>query len=742
MASIDVSPDNDRIRSLFFHRLFGELTGFVAVMKLSQDKKASEEFFPWPSGEPQLHAWINKNYIGNNLYFSCQLWKSSKHNGKSGRVKENVKWAPCVWADIDAAPLDKLEPEPTITVETSPGRHQGYWVFPEVLDPSDAEDFSRRYAYKYKEIGVDVSGWDLTQLLRIPQTYNYKYKSGSIPIVNIVGWHKQEEPSDPELFKLIDQVPGFEYLDIPFEQSALPTASAEDILDKFRAKLPPRVFELVQIPPEKDWSTALWSLECLLLESGLTPEETFVVAEEAACNKYRRDGRSSRYLWKDVQRAFNTISSRVAPTKIAQEELLTADERGVVKSYPPTFADRYIAWASGLGDAATEYHEAGAFVCLSGLLAGSLRLPTSYGTIIPNLWFMLLADTTLTRKTTSMDLAMDLLMEVSPDCVLATDGSLEGLMTTLATRPGKSSIFWRDELTGLIELMAKRDYYAGMLEGFTKLYDGKYQKRILRKEVIEIRDPCLIVFAGGVKTKMMTLLTDEHISTGFLPRFLFFTAEADVNKLKPIGPATLMVDDNRKHILAEMVEISDRYSKTQTMKIGDQVLESRELYFASLTPAAWERYNELEASLLREGTRSDQPDLFTPTLDRLAKSTLKVAILLAASRQEPAGDGKFIVGVEDILKAVSYAETWRMSLLEVISNIGKTGSEHVLEKVHAFILKNVGITRSRVMQQFHFTARDIEWVVDTLEQRGYISRQKAGRTEKYFPIALEAAAHA
>src|SRR6185503_18286841 len=175
-----------------------------------------------------------------------------------------------------------------------------------------------------------------------------------------------------------------------------------------------------------------------------------------------------------------------------------------------SFVERYIEWAKSLGDAAPQYHQAGAFTALSALLAGSVQLPTSFGVMKPNLWFMILADTTLTRKSTAMDIAMDLVMEIDDDVIMATDGSIEGLLTSLSTRPGKPSVFLRDEFSGLLEMITKRDYYAGIPELLTKMYDGKMQKRILRKESIEVRDPVLLVFAGGIKDKITGLLSFEH----------------------------------------------------------------------------------------------------------------------------------------------------------------------------------------------------------------------------------------
>jgi len=198
---------------------------------------------------------------------------------------------------------------------------------------------------------------------------------------------------------------------------------------------------------------------------------------------------------------------------------------------------------------------------LACLLAGSLRLPTSYGTVVPNLWFMILADTTLTRKTTAMDIAVDLIVEIDPDAILATDGSIEGLFQSLSTRPSRSSLFLRDEFSGLLEAMVKKDYYAGMAETLTKLYDGKFQKRVLRREVIEVRDPILNLFAGGIRTKIYELLRYEHVSSGFIPRFMFVAADSDITRLRPLGPPTERNVEARAAIITRLKDLVDHYDQ-------------------------------------------------------------------------------------------------------------------------------------------------------------------------------------
>jgi hypothetical protein len=398
------------------------------------------------------------------------------------------------------------------------------------------------------------------------------------------------------------------------------------------------------------------------------------------------------------------------------------------------FVEEYIEWASSLGDAATQYHQAGAFTILSALLSGRVTLPTSYGPVVPNLWFMILGDTTLTRKTTAMDIAMDLLMDIDPDAILATDGSVEGLMQGLSTRPKRPSIFLRDEFSGLLEMITKKDYYAGMAEVLTKLYDGKMQKRILRKEEVVVRNPILLILAGGIRNRVQGLLTHEHVSSGFIPRFIFVTAESDTSRLQPLGPPTHKDLGNRDHLIEKMEDLRDHYevNRNAHVKALGQKAPAQD-WNASLTPEAWARYNKLENDLIESGLNSEKPELMTPLFDRLSKNTLKAAVLISAARQ--VGGDKVTVTVEDILHAIRYCMQWRAYALEVVNGIGKNSYERELERILNAIVKRPGITRSQLMQSYHLTAQDASRTFDTLQQRGQITMKRTeSGAQMYYPL--------
>jgi hypothetical protein len=369
-------------------------------------------------------------------------------------------------------------------------------------------------------------------------------------------------------------------------------------------------------------------------------------------------------------------------------------------------------------------------VALSSVLAGSLKLPTSFGVILPNLWFLILADTTLTRKSTAMELAMDVTMEVDESVLMATDGSLEGLMTALQARAGQPSVFLRDEFTGLVSQMLKKDYMAGLPEFLAKIYDGRLMKRMLRKEEIIVKDPRLIVFGGGIKSKMTRILTYEHIESGFLPRFIIVTADSDITKVKPLGPPVEANLQGRAEIVGELRDISNRHTGMVPITMNGKVVgTTRQATDITLTPEAWARYNVLDQTLTQIGLESGElSEVLIPMNARLAVSILKCAILIAASRSERS---PVEVTVYDLLKAASYADAWRRYAQDIVVNVGRGELEHKIQIVLHAIQKKGSVRRSLLMQTYHMTAREMDQIELTLIQRGLVSKGGEGRATSY-----------
>src|SRR5205823_811982 len=83
--------------------------------------------------------------------------------------------------DLDHGELPDGVPPPSVLIASSPGRLQAYWRLREPVPPPVGERCNRLLGLA---LGADPSGWDLTQLLRIPGTRNYKYPDA--PMVTVL----------------------------------------------------------------------------------------------------------------------------------------------------------------------------------------------------------------------------------------------------------------------------------------------------------------------------------------------------------------------------------------------------------------------------------------------------------------------------------------------------------------------------------------------------------------------------
>jgi len=136
--------------------------------------------------------------------------------------------------DGDGAKPNDNTPAPTAVVISSPSREQYWWRLSRPVKPEEGEDLNRRFAYA---MAGDLSGWDLTQLLRVPGTFNRKYPDA--PIVALA--HLSEDSHDPA--ELADSLPKVQ---VTRESDAARSARPEGIVgDADLSRLSERTRELV-----------------------------------------------------------------------------------------------------------------------------------------------------------------------------------------------------------------------------------------------------------------------------------------------------------------------------------------------------------------------------------------------------------------------------------------------------------------------------------------------------------------
>ena len=179
------------MRTLWAH-IFGESAGILAIFsgkrlepgsKRLDDRRTHYLDYSRETGRAEeLCRRLSEE--GREVYFCGHLLTARR------RVKRNAARLSACYVDADGAKPGGNMPRPTAVVISSVGREQYWWRLSERVEPEEGEDLNRRLAYAMR---ADLSGWDLTQLLRVPGTRNRRYPDA--PLVELA--HLSEDSHNP-----------------------------------------------------------------------------------------------------------------------------------------------------------------------------------------------------------------------------------------------------------------------------------------------------------------------------------------------------------------------------------------------------------------------------------------------------------------------------------------------------------------------------------------------------------------
>src|SRR5215203_1076831 len=183
--------------------IYGEGDGFVALFSgLRAHKKLAHpqaRYFPYPDALDQAYAWVRSAAAAGREVYHCAHLVTERR-----RRKETAAPLSALWVDLDQGQLDsQLVPTPSLMVESSPGRSQCYWRLTAPIEPARGERLNRHLA---GVLGADKSGWDATQLLRVPGTRNHKYVDA--PLVRVLA-HRGQHYDPAAVATPLGDVPRF-----------------------------------------------------------------------------------------------------------------------------------------------------------------------------------------------------------------------------------------------------------------------------------------------------------------------------------------------------------------------------------------------------------------------------------------------------------------------------------------------------------------------------------------------------
>lgn len=271
-----------------------------------------EEFFSYPDDLPIILNRIETLGKEFDIYFSPYLFR------EQSSIKTSAIPGKTIVADLDEASIVTLNLPPNVLVETSPDRHQGYWILDEQIDKDEHELLSKRLTYSIPR--CDLSGWFLGKKVRVPTTYNHKYKSGP-KYIRIADFNLRNytAASIETLVEISNDVNGkAEYIngDLSWVNMAMSyDINPQEMLAKIRNLIPAKLYSSYNTEA-LDRSTALWALTTALFRAGLNKEHVYYIAYNSPNNKFLdlKNGGINE-LAKDVLRAEVSVKAKVPDIK-------------------------------------------------------------------------------------------------------------------------------------------------------------------------------------------------------------------------------------------------------------------------------------------------------------------------------------------------------------------------------------------------------------------------------------------
>lgn len=284
--------------------LWRDTEGYVLLATKNSEGDWKQGFAQWPKSKPNIIDYIlRQSSQGNETYCGPAKFKEKKLN------KDSFLESWVLWADFDgnapetwpSAPADAATgttgtvPAPSVRVRSStPGNQHVYWMLDKpITDPDKLQNINRTLAL---ELGSDISVWNISRVLRPPETTNYGHgkpdRNEKYPVII------EESTSvrySPDTFK---ETSDFRPLlksslgEIPPIQKVLATKTwHDDFYNLFSDTVTPR-------QDGKGRSYALMRLAYYGAEAGFTPEEIYAVLQDAddRWGKYKnRNDREQRF---------------------------------------------------------------------------------------------------------------------------------------------------------------------------------------------------------------------------------------------------------------------------------------------------------------------------------------------------------------------------------------------------------------------------------------------------------------
>ena len=378
--------------------------------------------------------------------------------------------------------------------------------------------------------------------------------------------------------------------------------------------------------------------------------------------------------------------------------------------------DLYIEYGQESTDAPLIYHKALAYFITSSLLGRFVKIITSYapGGLMPNLWVTLIGPSRIVRKTTAMNLAVNIIKNVEPELLIPASFTPEALYELFNNlNPGDAVVWVKDELGEFFKSLEKK-YMYGVREILSRLYMGIGEVRKLRNLTLRIPDGLYVTAVGTLPTPPHNYLTEEDFEGGFMNRWVLAYTNRRERRLPLLHQST-----RAEALMREIIQSYRDYIKSLT-EITPIITP---------TGAAIEKLEEYDREVDRRLEIMEQTSpgsLFklyyaeTPTL------LVKLSVLRRLSRGGYESSGIITIDVSDVSKALEDLNEFVNCARQVIDDVQSAPrarpvltEEKAIERIYAYISAkgDDGASYSELLLKTRILSRELkEYILTLMEQ--------------------------
>lgn len=390
------------------------------------------------------------------------------------------------------------------------------------------------------------------------------------------------------------------------------------------------------------------------------------------------------------------------------------------------FITQFLAYSNRMTDGYQDYKILGAFWLLSSLTQRKtfIDLATSSDGIFLNVWAQFLGLSSLSRKTTVMDIVRHFFAYAQGEPLTDTDYSLEGYLETLAQTPVLAMM--NDEVSTVFQKMNQK-YNAGYNEFECKLYDCNSQNKRLasggKKEpkIYPVKDPFITKLYGTTFVKYKRSMSIPDFDSGFGFRFLYAAPTYEFEQRPPRLRTPEDIEERGK-MEVRTAQLYNLFSQAPVFPM-------------SVSQDAFDYYVKVDFETQNEIRHKPNQELLGQAWSRYSIYILKLAALIEI--------GKMPVSKTITLESVTLATSMILNyflptLCDVYNLLTVDPQNNKIDKIIECLKEFKGITsHSVLLRKTRLESKEFRSLIETTVESGQVEKiieknPKNGKVTAYY----------